>query len=185
MTGENGKRDKSVYGSKSNLNMTLPLHLCGYLGWVICLMVIIPMVYHTIHHFGFGSMLPIHSVLLTCSREIPPSVDIYYNIVSLTSFLPLLNELCIITFCLKSWHLFHVVNGGYIKAVLHEVASCRHQHIIQEVDLETPLSVLWSLHASMASFSLSTIGWHQWPSTKIFCVVFDIGSYIHTTWIVL
>jgi len=70
MTGENGKRDKSLYDSKSLLNMTLSLHFCDYLGWVIFLMVIIPMVYHTIHHFGFGSMLPIHSVLPTCSREV-------------------------------------------------------------------------------------------------------------------
>jgi len=69
---ENGKKDKSLYGSKSLLNMRLSLHLCDYLGWVICLMIIIPMVYHTIHHFGFGSMLPIHSVSLTCSREVTP-----------------------------------------------------------------------------------------------------------------
>ena len=53
MTRENRKRDKSLYGSKSLLNMTLSLHLYDYLGWVIYLMVIIPMVYHTIHHFWF------------------------------------------------------------------------------------------------------------------------------------
>ena len=54
MTRENGKRGKSLYGSKSLLNMTLSLHLYDYLGWAICLMVIIPMAYHTMHHFGFG-----------------------------------------------------------------------------------------------------------------------------------
>ena len=42
MTGENGKRGKPLYGSRLLLNMTLSLHHRDYLGWVICLMVIIP-----------------------------------------------------------------------------------------------------------------------------------------------
>jgi hypothetical protein len=32
---------------------------------------------------------------------------------------------------------FHVVDEGYIKALLLQVFSCRLQHIIQELDLET------------------------------------------------
>ena len=43
MTRENGKRGKPLYGSRSLLNMTLSLHHCDYMGWVICLMVIIPL----------------------------------------------------------------------------------------------------------------------------------------------
>ena len=42
----------------------------------------------------------------------------------------------------KSFAPFHIVDVGYIKALLREVTSCRHQNIIQEVDLETTLSVL-------------------------------------------
>ena len=86
---------------------------------------------------------------------------------------------------LKSLASFRVTDVGFIKALLWRIASCRHQLIIQEVDLGTPHSVLWSLHASMASFSLPATGLHQWPSTERFCVVFDAKSFIHTTWIVL
>ena len=85
----------------------------------------------------------------------------------------------------KSLAPFRVIDVGFIKALLWRIASCRHQLIIQEVDLGTPPSVLWSLHASMASFSLPATGIHQWPSTRRFCVVFDAKSFIHTTWIVL
>jgi hypothetical protein len=34
---------------------------------------------------------------------------------------------------------FHVDDGGYIMALLRRVCSCRLQHIIQELDLETKL----------------------------------------------
>ena len=85
---------------------------------------------------------------------------------------------------LKSLALFRVIDVGFIKALLWRIASCRLQLIIQEVDLGTPPSVLWSLHASMASFSLPATGIHQ-PSTERFCVVLDAKSFIHTTWIVL
>ncbi len=43
---------------------------------------------------------------------------------------------------LKSLHSFHVIDVGYIKALLRRVATCRCQHIIQEVDLETPFQYL-------------------------------------------
>ena len=85
----------------------------------------------------------------------------------------------------KSFASFCVIDVGFIKALLRRVTSCRHQLIIQEVDVGKTLSVLWSLHASMASFSLPVTGLHQWPSTERFCMVFDIGSYIQTTWTVL
>lgn len=48
-----------------------------------------------------------------------------------------MGQLYIITFCLKSWYSFRVVDGGYIKAL-----SYRHKHIIQDVDLETPFNTL-------------------------------------------
>ena len=77
----------------------------------------------------------------------------------------------------KSFAPFRVVDVGFIKALLRQVTSCRHQLIIQEVDLGTTLSVLWSLHASMASFSLSVTSLHQWPSTERFYVVFNTKSF--------
>ena len=42
MTGENGKSGKPLYGSRSLLNMILSLRHCDYMGWVICLIIIIP-----------------------------------------------------------------------------------------------------------------------------------------------
>ena len=42
----------------------------------------------------------------------------------------------------KSFTLFRIVDVGYTEAILRQVASCRHQHIIQEVDLEIPLQYL-------------------------------------------
>ena len=51
---------------------------------------------------------------------------------------------CIISQILspKSLHSFRVIDVGYIKALLQQVASFRHQRIIQEVDLETPFQYL-------------------------------------------
>ena len=60
----------------------------------------------------------------------------------------------------KSFALFRVVDVGFIKALLRWVTSCRHKLIIQEVNLGTTLSILWSLHASMESFSLLVTGLH-------------------------
>ena len=113
---------------------------------------------------------PIHCHTLSFIRSWPPPWIICHR-----SFSP----------PLKSLAPFCVADVGFIKALLWRIASCRHQLIIQEVDLGTPPSVLWSLHASMASFSLPATGIHQWPSTERFCVVFDAKSFIHTTWIVL
>lgn len=68
----------------------------------------------------------------------------------------------------KSFTPFRVVDVGFIKALLRRVTSFRHQLIIQEVDLGTTLSILWSLHALMESFSLLATGLHQWTSTEWF-----------------
>jgi len=86
---------------------------------------------------------------------------------------------------LKSFPPFHVIDVGFIKALLWWIASCRHQLIIQEVDLGITLPVLWSLHASMAIFSLSATGLHHWSSIERFCMVFDAKFLFHTVWIVL
>ena len=53
-------------------------------------------------------------------------------------------EHCVVSHILssKSLHSFHVINWGCIKALPRQVASCRHQHIIQEVYLETPFQYL-------------------------------------------
>jgi len=42
----------------------------------------------------------------------------------------------------KSFAPFRVVDVEYIKALLRRVTSCRHHLIIQELELETTLSVL-------------------------------------------
>jgi len=47
------------------------------------------------------------------------------------------------------------------------------------------LSVPWSLHASMASFSLSTVDLHYWSLIERFRWLFDINSFIHSWRIVL
>jgi len=86
---------------------------------------------------------------------------------------------------LKSFAPFRVIDVGFIKALLWRITSCRSQLIIQEVDLGTTLPVLWSLHASMASFSLPATGLHHWPSIERFCMVFNAKSLFHTMWIVL
>ena len=44
---------------------------------------------------------------------------------------------CTFDLPLTSLHLFRVVDGGYIKALLRRVYPCRLQRIIQELDLET------------------------------------------------
>ena len=47
------------------------------------------------------------------------------------------------------------------------------------------LLVPWSLHASMASFSLSTVDLHHWSLIERFRQLFDISSFIHSWQIVL
>jgi hypothetical protein len=49
---------------------------------------------------------------------------------------------------------FHVDDGGYIKALLRRVFSCRLQHIILGIRLRNQL-VPWDLHASMAGLLTS------------------------------
>ena len=169
--------------------MTLcpPYHIG--LGWVVSFTSLITMVFTK--PSTFGVMLPIHHVsVVTCSREViqrvhpDPPTTIHLSFIhswppSWTSY-----RQSVFT-SIKSLAPFRVTDVGFIKALLWRIASCRHQLIIQGVDLGIPPSVLWSLHASMASFSLPATGLHQWPSTERFCVVFDAKSLFHTTWIVL
>ena len=187
MTGEKlGETQENFDGSKSLLNMTLFLRTTS--GWVVSF---------TGHIHGlaipsiFGVMLPIHRISVAiCSREVVQKSQpcpIHCHTLSFILSWPPPWIICHRSFSppLKSLALFCVTDVGYIKALLWWITSCRHQLIIQEVDLGTPHSVLWSLHASMASFSLPATGIPQWPSTRRFCVVFDAKSFIHTTWIVL
>ena len=60
MTGENGKKMGTLYGSRSLLNMSLSPHQRDYVGWVIQLdgYHTVGLSYHPLLHFG--SMLPIH-----------------------------------------------------------------------------------------------------------------------------
>ena len=143
------------------------------------------------HHPHLWLMLPIHHVSVTGMfrrshfEDSPVSHPLQY--IHSPSFHDRHPESCILrSFSppLKSFALFYVIDVGFIKALLWRIASCQHQLIIQEVDLGTTLLVLWSLHASMASFSLVATGLHHWPSTEIFCMVFDAKSLFHTMWIV-
>ena len=131
-----------------------------------------------------GVMLPIHHVsVVTCSREViqrvrpgtPTTIYLFF----IHSWPPSWTSYRQSVFTsIKSLAPFRVTDVGFIKALLWRIAPCRHQLIIEEVDLGIPPS---SLHASMAGFSLSAIGFHHWPSTERFCVVFDAKSFIHTT----
>ena len=190
MTGEKLGRKLEETLLVASRSWTWHFHSASESGWVV------PFTGHiTIgpsHHPHLGLTLPIHHVSVadmfkrSRSENSPVSHPLQYI------YAPLFHDrhpepyiTRLFSPPLKSFALFRVIDVGFIKALLWQIASCRHQLIIQEVDLGTPLSVLWSLHALMASFSLPVKGWHQWPSTERFCMVFDIGSYIHTTWIVL
>ena len=136
-------------------------------------------------------MLPIHHIsVVICSRGVILKVSTVSHplpyIILHPFMIATLNHMSqFVSTSTKSLAPFRVIDVGFIKALLWRIASCRHQLIIREVDLGTPPSVLWSLHASMASFSLPATGIHQWPSTRRFCVAFDAKSFIHATWIVL
>jgi len=153
---------------------------------------------HWSHHHGsvtpstFGVMLPIHHVSVadmfkrSHSENSPVSHPLQYI------YAPFFHDrhpehYITRSFSrpLKSFAPFRVIHVGFPKALLWRFVSCRNQLIIQEIDLGTTLLVLWSLHASMASFSLPATGLHQWPLTERFYMVFDAKSFIHTTWIVL
>jgi len=169
---------------------TWHFHSASKSGWVVSFTGHITMV--PSHHPYLGLMLPIHHISVTDmfkrshSENSPVSHPLQYI------YTPFFHDChpepyVIRSFSppLKSFTPFHVIDVGFIKALLWWITSCRHQLIIEEVDLGTPRSVLLSLHASMASFSLMATGLHQWPLTERFCVVFDAKSFIHTTWIVL
>jgi len=62
-----------------------------------------------------------------CLEIQPPQISFLKTHVNPRSF-----DLPITSLC-----LFHVIHGGYIKALLRRAYSCRPQHIIQESGLET------------------------------------------------
>ena len=105
------------------------------------------------------------------------------------NFLPCRPSLCqfrIISYSglFQICYLFHVIDGGYIKALLWWFLFCRLQLIIQNQDLE----ILWYLGACMPQWqvsSLSTVGLHHWPLIERFHRLFEFNSLIHTQWIVL
>ena len=136
MTGENGKcLEKLMVASRS---WTWRFHFISVteLGWVIQVDG-----YHIIHHFCFGSMLPIHlSVADMFKRSHPVKNFILCNTINLHfhnhhswNFVSSIDS-----HLQKSFTSFHVVDVGYIKALLWWVIYCQHQLIIQEVDIETP-----------------------------------------------
>ena len=125
---------------------TWHFHLITVTMWVgsFSLMVIKPSICHTIHYFVLGQYYQFILVSPTCSREVIQFKlhPLQYRKPSF-SWPPFLNLMSPVTFCLqKTLHSFCVVDVWYIKALLRWVASCRHQHIIQEVDLETPFQYL-------------------------------------------
>jgi len=105
-----GKMGKPRYGSRSLLNMTLSLHHCDYLGWVIQLDG-----YHTVgvsYHpsLCFGSMLPIHfSVSDMFKRSHPVKIhSLQYHKLSF-SWPPFLNLVLSIKFHLQN-HYTHFMS---------------------------------------------------------------------------
>ena len=74
---------------------------------------------------------------------------------------------------------FHVVDVGFIMALLRREYSCQHQLINKELVLEM-IFVPWDLYASMTNSLTFYIGSHHWPSIERFHWVFDIKTSIHT-----
>ena len=117
--------------------------------------------------FSFGSMLPTPFSVADVFKG-SHSIDICYDILkhsfhvccSWTSY-------TLMSFCLESYNLFHVTGGGYIKALLRWVTTCRNELIIQEFDWENLAPVPWGLHTSMEifltlcdMFSSFSFNWH-------------------------
>ena len=137
MTGENGKRGKPLYGSRSLLNMPLSLHHRDYLGLVISLMVITPLVYHTIHDFVLGQCYQSSLVSLTCSREVTqlrnhhPVNVIHCNTSNFHFFMTAIPEPCVVSsFFTSRNHLLHFVSQmwdtsrpSYDESLLVDISS--------------------------------------------------------------
>ena len=84
----------------------------------------------------------------------------------------------------KLFFEFHVMDVGFIMALLQWDYSYRHHLIIQELVLETSL-VPWDLYDSMIySLTLNIVS-HHWPLIDRFHWVFNIKSSIHIRGIVL
>ena len=190
MTGEKLGRKLEETLLVASRSWTWHFHSASASGWVVSFTGHITMV--PSHHPYLGLMLPIHHAsvanIFKRSRSENSLVSHPLQYIHAPFFHDRHPEPYVTrSFSppLKSFAPFNVIDVGFTKALLWWIASCRYQLIIQEVDLGTTLSVLWSLHASMASFSLPVTCLQQWLLTERFCVVFNAKSLIHTTWIVL
>ena len=79
---------------------------------------------------------------------------------------------------------FHVVDVGFIMALLRRDYSYQLKLIFQGLVLETKKHLEIGIH-QWHTFSLSTIGLHHWPLIERFSWVFDISTSIHICMIVL
>jgi hypothetical protein len=109
-----------------------------------------------------------------CLESQPSQISCFNTRVSPCSFDPPITSLC----------QFHVIDGGYIKALLRQVYSCRLQHIIQGTRLRNQL-VPWDLHALMAGLLTSDSGLTSLTSDRMIPWMFDFSSSIHIRWNVL
>ena len=140
--------------------------------------------YKVIPYIVFESMLPNHWSCHSYVQE--KSIwNLYWvghlqlSILSVSTF-PMSGSICIILyFTFKIYYSFHVIDGGYIKALLWRFLFRRLQLIIRKQDLE----ILWYLGTCMPQWqvsSLSTVGFHYWPLIGRFRRVFDFSSFIHS-----
>ena len=101
--GKFGKKNITLYGSRSILKMTLSLHHCDFLGWVIFLKV-----HHTYgpsyHHFNFGSMLPTHYSVIDMFKISHPVNPHPSKILSNLHFMTVIPKNCYI----KSHFVFEI-----------------------------------------------------------------------------
>ena len=121
----------------------------------------------------FESMLPNHWSCHPYVQEL--SIwNLYWvghlqlSILSVSAFPVSSPTYIILCFTFKICYSFHVIDGGYIKALLWRVLFRRLQLIIRKQDLE----ILWYLGTCMPQWkvsSLSILGFHYWPLIRRFC----------------
>jgi len=153
------------------------------LGWVIFL----SLVDHSIFRASIqvlGQFYQLHSMSLLCLREV----------IQLMFLTILLSLHCMFSFLDRFLYQHH-----FVSIIIH--VSCRlcgiHQgppatgHFLL-TSAHYPGSwlrnILWYLSTCIHQWKLSSLfetGLHQWNSTKIIFVVFEINSFIRTIWIVL
>ena len=139
--GKIGKKtQRNFVGSKSLLNMTLFFRTTS--SWVVSFTGLITIV--LAKPSTSGVMLPIHRInVVICSRDVfrkSQPCPIHCHTLSFILPWPPPWIICHRSFSPPSQSLapFCVTDVGFIKALLWQITSCRHQLIIQEVDLGTP-----------------------------------------------